>query len=228
MKNLLVTLDINYPKEITDLTFPYIKEYSKNINADFKIITERKYPELPIPMEKFQLYNVCNNYEWTIFLDADVLVNPKTIDFTKVIEKNVVIVSEYLDIFNSKDPQFQTKNVMNKYNLDIHSPFHFLAFNISQKNVVKPWDNPLQYKNYINITNGMKKNNTKQEWHLDEFFLATNIVKYGISTISLKDDLPHNTVSHNGNYLTVEQKITFLKENIKRLQNMNNLQCEYS
>lgn len=227
MKNLLVTLDINYPKEITDLTLPYMQEYAKNINADFKVITERKYPELPIPMEKFQLYEICEDYKWTIFLDADVLVNPKTMDLTKVIDSDVIIVSEYLNILNSKDPQFQTENVMNNYNLDIHSPFHFLAFHVSQKNVVKPWDTPLQYINCVNITTGMKKNNTKQEWHLDEFLLATNIVKYGISTVSLKDDFSHTTISHNGNYLTVEQKVSFLKKSIKRLQNMSNLQGEY-
>lgn len=228
MKNLLLTLDINYPKEITDLTFPYMQEYAKNINADFKIVTERKYPELPIPMEKFQLYNVCNDYEWTIFLDADLLINPKTINLTKVVEKDIVIVSAYFDILNSEDPQFQTKNVLNKYNLYLHSPFHFLAFHVSQKNVVKPWDNPLQYKNYVNITNGMKLHNKKQEWHLDEFLLDINIVKYGISTVSLKDDFPHTTISHNGNYLTVKQKVSFLKNNIKKLQTLNKVQGEYS
>jgi hypothetical protein len=227
MKNLVTTLDINYPKEITDLTFPYMEEYAKNIDADFKIITERKFSELPIPMEKFQLYEICKDYEWTIFLDADCLVNPKTINFTKVVECDIVIVSEYLDILNSKDPQFETKNVMGKYDLDIDAPFSFLSFHNSQKNVVKPWGDPLQYKKYINVTEGMKKYNINQEWHLDDFLLATNIVKYGISTVSVKNDFPHTTIAHNGNYLNLREKVNSIKQNIERLKNLSNIQGEY-
>ncbi len=227
MKNLVVTLDINYPRDITDLTFPYMQEYAKNIGADFQVITERKYTDLPIPMEKFQLYDLCEDFDWTIFLDADCLINPNTLDFSKVVENNIVIVSEYLDIFNSNDPQFKTKNVINQYNLDLHAPWHFLAFHVSQKNVVRPWENPLQYKHHINITNGMIKNNKPQEWHLDEFLLATNIVKYGISTVSLKDDFPHTTISHNGNYLNLQQKINFLQQNIERLKTISNIHGEY-
>lgn len=228
MSNLVVTLDINYPKEITDLTFPYMQEYAKNINADFRVISKRKYPDLPIPMEKFQLYDVCEGYDWTIFLDADCLINPNTVDFSKVVDDDIVIVSEYLDILNSNDPQFQTKNVMDQFNLDLHAPWHFLAFHVSQKNVVKPWENPLRHKHYINFTAGTQKFNKPQEWHLDEFLLATNIVKYGISTVSLKNDFPHHTISHDGNYLGIEQKINFIQQNIKRLKTMSNIQGEYT
>lgn len=227
MKNLVVTLDINYPKEITDLTFPYMKKYAKNINADFNIILERKYPQFPIPMEKFQLYDLSMNYEWVIFLDADCLINPKTYNFTALFENDVVIVSQYINNLNCKQPLFQTKNIMGKYNIDIYYPFYFLAFHKSQNNVVKPWCNPLQYKQQVNITQGMKKNNIQQEWHLDEFLLAINIVKYGISTISVKDDLPHTIISHDGNYLTTKQKVHFLKQSVKTLQNMSGVEGKY-
>jgi hypothetical protein len=43
MKKLLITFDINYTKEITDITYPYMKSYADKIGADFKIITERKF-----------------------------------------------------------------------------------------------------------------------------------------------------------------------------------------
>lgn len=43
MKKVLVTLDIDYPKEITDITFPYMEKYAKNIGAEFLILKERKY-----------------------------------------------------------------------------------------------------------------------------------------------------------------------------------------
>lgn len=212
MKNLVVTLDINYPKEITDITYPCMKEYAENINADFKIINERKNPELPVPMEKFQLYNLCKDYDWVIFLDADCLINPDTFNFTKAVEPDIIIVAEYLDILKSKDPQFKTTNVMGKYNLDLHTPFSFLVFHSSQKNVVYNWDNPLQYVTYVNETLSMKKNGKKSEWHLDEFLLSVNITRYGINTASLKDDFPRVTVAHDGSYLTLQQKIDFLTQ----------------
>ena len=45
MKKLLV-LDIgDYDREITNITFPYMKQYAKNIGADFHVITQRKFPD---------------------------------------------------------------------------------------------------------------------------------------------------------------------------------------
>ena len=68
MKKLLVTLNINdYDKEITELTFPYMKEYAHNIGADFHIITERKFPNFSITLEKFQLYEISEEYDKIIF-----------------------------------------------------------------------------------------------------------------------------------------------------------------
>jgi len=43
MKKALVTMDINYPKEITKITFPYLKQYANKIDADFIVIDSRKY-----------------------------------------------------------------------------------------------------------------------------------------------------------------------------------------
>jgi hypothetical protein len=208
MISLVVTLDIDYPKEITNITFPLMEKYAKNINANFKIIQERKYPNLPITLEKFQLYDLSADYEWIIFLDADVLINPNTVNFTKIIDKNVVVVSEHIDVSKLKTPQFQTKNVMGNYSISSHSPFYFLAFHNSQKAVVSPWEDPLQYKNYINKN---KKSNFKQEWYLDDFLLAINIVKYNVHTLPLKNNFLHNTIAHNGSGDSIDKKVKFLK-----------------
>jgi hypothetical protein len=222
MKNLVVTLDIKYPKEITDLTFPYMQEYAKNIDADFKIITERKYPDLPIPMEKFQLYELCEYYDWTIFLDADDLINPKSVNLTKIIEKHTVIVSEYLNY--KVNPQ---------YNIDvkIHCPFHFLCFHKMLKNVVKPHKSPKKFLKYINLKKELIENNKDISWHLDELILSKNIVKHKIPTISLKDDIIKlynlNILAFDGNYLNLQQKIDFIQKNIERLKTMSIIQGEY-
>ena len=81
MKKLLVTLNINdFDKEITELTFPYMKEYAQNIGADFYIIKERKFLNLPVMLEKFQIYDISKDYDWIIYLDADCIINPKAKD----------------------------------------------------------------------------------------------------------------------------------------------------
>ena len=78
MKKLLVTLNINnYDKDITNLTFPYMRQYAQNIGADFHIINERKFPNFPLMIEEFQMYDYSSEYDWIIFLDADCLINPK-------------------------------------------------------------------------------------------------------------------------------------------------------
>jgi hypothetical protein len=223
MKKTVVTLDINYPKEITDITFPCMEKYAENIGAEFLVLTERKFPDLSITQEKFQLYDLSEDYDWIIFLDADDLINPDSMDFTKIVSEDVVIVSEYLNFL--KKPQFVMKNILGKYNLNIHAPFHFLCFNKLMKNVVKPYKNPEELIDYVNLNSEMICNSKDKSWHLDEFILALNIVKYGIDTISLVDDIikPNNLniLAFDGRYLTTEQKIIKLKENVKKLKNMN-------
>ena len=96
MKKLLVTLNISdYDKEIAELTFPYMREYAKNIGADFHIITERKFPDFPLMLEEFQMYEFSQTYDWIIFLDGDCLINSKGIDLTTLVEKDRVLIAKY-------------------------------------------------------------------------------------------------------------------------------------
>jgi hypothetical protein len=234
MKNLVVTLDINYPKEITDLTFSYMQEYAKNIDADFKVITKRKYPDLPIPMEKFQLYELCEDYDWTIFLDADCLINPNTVDFSKVVNNDVFIIGEYIDLNIS---QFVKTNIMSKYNIFIHIPGYFFAFYKNYKNVFKMPKNPLKFVRYIKNSYDLQYNSIDPSWHLDEFLISLNASKCLKYTLSLKDDFPNaNIIAHNAKLsitrpsdkmLSVHDKIIFLNQNIERLKTMSNIQGEY-
>jgi hypothetical protein len=229
MKKVLVTLDINYPKEITDLTFPSMEQYAKNIGAEFVILKERKYPNLPITQEKFQLYNVSERCDWTIFLDADCLINPNTVDLTNIVNNDIVIVSEYLNPNN----QFYSKNILEKYTLDTHFNAYCLVFSKKTRRCVKPWKNPLFFEKYIKHEKSHKKYEminkkvVEKKWFLDEFLISLNIIKYGISTVSIKQDLFElNIIAHSTG--TKEQKIIMLKENLEKLKNMNNINGVYA
>lgn len=58
-KVCVYTLNIgDWLPELTAVTIPYIEMYAKKIGADFKIITERKFPEFPPNYEKVQIYEI--------------------------------------------------------------------------------------------------------------------------------------------------------------------------
>jgi hypothetical protein len=44
-----------------------------------------------VTYEKFQLYTLGKDYDWTIFIDADALVHPDTPDWTEAVTKDTVI-----------------------------------------------------------------------------------------------------------------------------------------
>jgi hypothetical protein len=209
MKKVLVTLDINYPKEITSITFPCMEQYAKNINAEFLILKKRKFSDLPITQEKFQLYDIDADY--IIFLDADALINPNSFDFS-TLKSDIIVIAEWLD-----GADFLPESPPGKNKIRIHSAF--LAFSKESKYLVKPHENPLQY-----IPNILNPN---PEWQLDEYVMSLNLLENGGNILTTKDNFP-GTIAHNGNYLTVEQKVKMLKENLEKLKTKHNVNGVYA
>lgn len=76
---------------MTDLTFPWIEFYAKKIGADFQIIHERKFPDWPPTAEKLQIYEIGKENDWSVFIDADALINPELFDVTSVVPKDTVL-----------------------------------------------------------------------------------------------------------------------------------------
>lgn len=231
MKKLLVTLNIgDYDKEITEFTFPYMEEYAKNIGADFHIITERKFPDFDINLEKFQLYDICLDYDWTIFLDADCLINSKGTDLTKLVENDRIIISSY----NNPEHHFHAKNIEGQYNLNYYAPFFFLVFHKNSRDCVKLYQNPLDYYQYINFKSENKefvkyfedKNLPEIKKldgiFLDEFLLTLNLHRYNIKTSSLQEDFPElSIISHTSDKRDI--KIQHLKSWIKKLKTIHSI-----
>lgn len=88
---VIYTLNIgNYAPDICAVTYPFIQRYADKIGAEFKQITERKYPEWPVTFEKLQLYQLSEPYEWTYYIDSDALVHPDFMDVTNHITVDTV------------------------------------------------------------------------------------------------------------------------------------------
>lgn len=92
MKKTVWTLNIgNYAPKVTALTMPYMCQYAEKIGADFQIITERRYADWPVAVEKLQIYFLGRNNDWNIFFDADVLIHPDLFDITDHLDKGTVL-----------------------------------------------------------------------------------------------------------------------------------------
>jgi len=94
MKATVFTLNLGreYDTDVTDLTYPLMKQWAHKIGADFYEITERKFPEWPASYEKLQIYQLGQEMknEWNIFIDCDALINPDLMDMTQHIPRDTV------------------------------------------------------------------------------------------------------------------------------------------
>lgn len=92
MKKTVYTLNINnYAPEIMKITMPLMKRWAEKIDADFHVITERKFPDFPEPYEKFQIRELSKQHgnDWNIFFDADALIHPDFWDVTALLSKEM-------------------------------------------------------------------------------------------------------------------------------------------
>lgn len=176
MKKLLVTLDINYSNQITNITYPYMKSYADKIGADFNIIMERKFPNCPINIEKFQLYDLSKNYDWTIFIDADALIHPNAPDVTEVYEKDIVIFNRY-DLYPLR---FKPNNYTRRDKRNIGASTWFNVFSDWTRHLWKPYDNPKEYINQIHLVTKEINFGYTPEHILDDYLVSRNIAKYGL------------------------------------------------
>lgn len=91
MKKTLWTVNVdNYAPEITAMTMPLIKRYAEKCDAEFRQITERKFPDWPPVYEKLQIYELGRDQDWNIYIDADAVVHPGFFDVTNHLPQDTV------------------------------------------------------------------------------------------------------------------------------------------
>lgn len=193
MKILVTTLDINYPSTITNITIPFMKLWAKRIGADFKIIKDRKFPQFVISMEKFQIKEYLQEYDWVIFLDADLLVHPDTPNFTDFLQKDTFIHWAWM-LASSKyksNPMFQR----DKRGLGIASTLICVSnwmedlFDIEGITQESLSDQIMMIQEEINFKRFLGSDTYwfSDGWFSDEFALAYNMAKYGLKAIAIRD-----------------------------------------
>lgn len=193
-RHIVCTLDIDYPEVVTNITLSSMKEYSKNIGAEFLILSDRKFPNLPITQEKFQLYDL--DADHITFMDVDALINPAAPDFSKIAPDEIVIA----EILDASD--FSYDSIPGREKFRIHSAF--LSFARENRFVVEPSVNPLQFTEFILGEN--------KECHLDEFIMSLNVLKRGADLIDLNTHFTNSIAHLGGSNITIDKKVEFLKK----------------
>lgn len=215
MKKLIVTLNVNYSKEITDITYPYIESYAKKIDADFKVISERKFHNFPVNIEKFQLYELSKDYDWTIFIDSDALIHPNCPDLTEVYGKDVVIFNAY-DLYPQR---FKPNNYTRRDKRNIGACTWLTIFSDWTRDIWKPYSDPQKYLDQIHPIHRETNFGYNPDHILDDYLVSRNIAKYGIKVKTVLNDMfwsyapnKHPLFFIHEYSISLEEKIRYLSD----------------
>lgn len=81
-RKALVTLAVgDFYTQMAAITHPLMKAYADRCGVDFVVINNRKVNKLynlDERYEKFQLYDIIDDYDQLAFVDTDILISPKT------------------------------------------------------------------------------------------------------------------------------------------------------
>ena len=183
------TLNINgFAPEITDVTYPYIKEYAEKIGADFRIISSRTWPDAPATYEKLQLHWLGEQYDWNIYIDSDALVHPDMFDVTRYIYPDTVMQYGH-DIIGTR---FKDNKYFRRDTRQISSCNWFTIASSDCLDLWHPLEDMSVQEALANIKPQLKEKATCSDGHLlDDYVLSVNIAKYGLRYKTFLDLLKH-------------------------------------
>lgn len=186
-----LTVD-NYSPEIRKLTLPLLNKYANKIGANIYEITERKFPEFPPVYEKFQIYELAKSLksDWNIFVDADALIHPETIDFTIHMPPNTV-GNHKCDMANMR---FKYDEYFIRDGRNIGCGGWFSIVPLSCIDFWKPLTdlNPQEAYNNIYPTINEKNAGINSEHLIDDYVTSRNVARYGLkyrSTSKILEDV---------------------------------------
>lgn len=223
LKKTVFTLNVDnaYSKQLTDLTYPLLKEYARKIGADFVILSERKFPDWLSVYEKFQIYDLSQqmNNDWNIYFDCDALVHPDTPDFTEMVPFDTVCHNghDFAPIRWKYDRFFQRDGrhigscnwcaVASRYNIELWKPLDDLTQDDVAKRIFPIVGETLSGIEPVRL--------------IDDFVCSRNIAKYGLKYKDLAEIIKENRMEHSEFFwhiyaVPIEEKINGARETLKR------------
>jgi hypothetical protein len=170
----------NFHPEIAGKTIPAMEAYADKINADFKVIEERKFPGWSPTYEKMQVYELGKDYECNILIDCDLLLTKNMYDVREIIPLG------YIGAWVQYDASI-TINHDEYIKLDGSDSILSTNFVLTRRDQHKLWE-PL------NMSLTTAKSRMKRWFVVDEYCAGRNFKKYEykISGIPGSDELFHH------------------------------------
>jgi hypothetical protein len=216
LKKCVWTLCVNgFSPEITALTFPFMERYAKKIGAEFKIISERKFPDWPVVYEKLQIHELGRDYDWNLYIDADALVGPDMFDPTDHLSKDTVCHNgrdmagnrwRYDHYFRRDSRHIGCCNwftAASDWCLDLWRPLDDLTFEQARDNIFP-------------VVSEVQSECFTKDHLIDDYTLSRNVARFGLKFTTVQDIA--RRIGDSGQYLwhayiyTPQEKVREMKK----------------
>jgi hypothetical protein len=215
MKKTVYTLNVDgYAPEITDLTYPWLRQYASKIGASFHVIDSRCWPDFAPVYEKLQIGRLARERgdDWSIYIDSDALVHPDMFDVTDHLTPDTVAHNgadmagnrwRYDDYFRRDGRHIGSCNwftVASRLCLDLWAELD-IPYDEAVSNIF-----PIRAE----LAAGLSPDHL-----IDDYILSRNIARYGLKFATVTSILAAR--GDPGNYLwhqytiTVPEKVAGLK-----------------
>jgi len=188
-KVVVWTLNVDgYAPEITNITFPLMRYYARKIDAEFRLIEHRKWPDWPVVYEKMQIHELGRDNDWNIFFDADTLVHPECLDWSSFIDEDTCAHND-VDFANLR---FRYDEYFRKDGRNIGTCGWFT---IAPKRCIDLWEpTELSREEIIErcrCTVGERNCGLMDDTHLvDDYVMSRNLAKRHFKHITIRGLLP--------------------------------------
>ncbi len=246
MNKVLYTLNVEgYAPEITALTYPLMERYARKIGAGFQIISERKFPDMPVTYEKLQIFTLGRKNDWNIYIDSDAVVHPDFFDVTDHLGADTVAHNgrdlagnrwRYDDYFRRDGRHIGSCNwftVASNWCIDLWRPLDDLTLDEALANISPtPFEAaPFEFtvgadgKRVPDGAGGFlkaAKTIITPEHLIDDYVLSRNVAKFGLKFTSVIEI--QQRLGDRGNYLwhaytvDVETKVRQIKDTLAAWQ----------
>ncbi len=218
MKKVVYTLALEgYPSEMCDLTFPWLEFYAHKIGAEFFVIKERKFIDWPPTAEKMQIYELGKDNDWSVFIDADAVINPEMFDVTSVIQKDTVaFTGQDMAAMRFRPNKYTMRDgryigactwfvICSDWTIDLWRPLD-IPFEEAVKNIF-----PTNVERLCRIGDG--STGIKPEKLIEDYICSNNIARFGLKHITVEHHLkqlfnrPHDAYYWHQYTKQVDEKI---------------------
>jgi hypothetical protein len=182
-KSVWAVLVGNYQPELCKITIPSIRSYAERIGASFRLITERKWPNAAPPYEKLQAYSLGEGNDWNIIVDADIMIEDRMHDITKVIP------GTHVASWMCYDPakEFPADEYFYRDGRRIGVATSFLAVPRACRDALTPFGDDELEAVIASI---------RRPFIVDEYCVSRNVARYGLKYCGILSDLDNPPFRH--------------------------------